>query len=71
MLSHESPPDGTFYRTGLPTDLFLDDVGSARGWSGWLCGPPGMVEAGVRVFKRRRMAPRLIHRETFTPAHAA
>ncbi|MBO4240351.1 2Fe-2S iron-sulfur cluster-binding protein [Pseudonocardia alni] len=70
VLSHESPPDGTFYRTGLPTDLFLDDVGSARGWSGWLCGPPAMVEAGVRAFKRRRMAPRLIHRETFTPADA-
>lgn len=52
-------------RTGLPTDVFVEVVASARGWSGWLCGPPAMVEAGVRAFKRRRMAPRLIHRERF------
>jgi len=65
VLSEEQ---GTPHRTGFPTDAFLDDVPSARGWSGWLCGPPPMVEAGVRAFKRRRMAPRLIHREKFTPA---
>jgi hypothetical protein len=29
-----------------------------------------MVEAGVKAFKRRRMAPRQIHREKFTPADA-
>jgi CDP-4-dehydro-6-deoxyglucose reductase/3-phenylpropionate/trans-cinnamate dioxygenase ferredoxin reductase subunit/phenol hydroxylase P5 protein len=64
-------PDETSLRTGFPTDAFLDDVPSARGWSGWLCGPPPMVEAGVKAFKRRRMAPRLIHREKFTPAEPA
>ena len=57
-------------RAGFPTDAFLDDVPSARGWSGWLCGPPAMVEAGVKAFKRRRMAPRQVHREKFTPADA-
>lgn len=71
VLSHESPPAGEAHRTGFPTDLFIDDVTSARGWSGWLCGPPAMVEAGVKAFKRRRMAPRMIHREKFTPADAA
>ncbi|MCE0768360.1 2Fe-2S iron-sulfur cluster-binding protein [Pseudonocardia kujensis] len=58
------------HRSGFPTDAFVDDVPSARGWSGWLCGPPAMVEAGVKAFKRRRMAPRHIHREKFTPADA-
>ncbi|MBB3050608.1 CDP-4-dehydro-6-deoxyglucose reductase/3-phenylpropionate/trans-cinnamate dioxygenase ferredoxin reductase subunit/phenol hydroxylase P5 protein [Prauserella isguenensis] len=67
VLSHE-PADG--YREGFPTDAFVEDVSTARGWTGWLCGPPAMVEAGVKAFKRRRMAPRNIHREKFTPADA-
>lgn len=68
VLSHESPADGSGHRSGFPTDAFVEDVSGARGWSGWLCGPPPMVEAGVRAFKRRRMAPRMIHQEKFTPA---
>lgn len=68
VLSDEPPPEGTSHRTGFPTDQFVEDVPSARGWSGWLCGPPPMVEAGLKAFKRRRMAPRMIHRENFTPA---
>ncbi|MGY1689514.1 2Fe-2S iron-sulfur cluster-binding protein [Geodermatophilus sp. SYSU D01105] len=67
VLSEEPDPA---CRAGFPTDAFLEDVASARGWSGWLCGPPPMVEAGVKAFKRRRMAPRQIQREKFTPADA-
>ncbi|MEU6133478.1 2Fe-2S iron-sulfur cluster-binding protein [Nocardioides sp. NPDC047086] len=65
VLSRESAPG---HRHGYAPDAFVEDVASARGWSGWLCGPPAMVEAGVKAFKRRRMAPRLIHREKFTAA---
>ncbi|WP_020419854.1 2Fe-2S iron-sulfur cluster-binding protein [Amycolatopsis sp. ATCC 39116] len=65
VLSDEPDPA---YRGGFPTDAFVEDVPSGRGWSGWLCGPPAMVEAGVKAFKRRRMSPRRIHREKFTPA---
>lgn len=67
VLSEETSPE---HRSGFPTDALLEDISSCRGWSGWLCGPPAMVEAGVKAFKRRRMAPRLIHREKFTPADA-
>jgi CDP-4-dehydro-6-deoxyglucose reductase/3-phenylpropionate/trans-cinnamate dioxygenase ferredoxin reductase subunit/phenol hydroxylase P5 protein len=55
-------------RTGYVTDAFVDDFDTCRGYSGYLCGPPAMVDAGVKAFKRRRMAPRRIFREKFTPA---
>lgn len=54
--------------TGLVTDVVLADFQSCRGLSAYLCGPPGMVEAGVKALKRRRMAPRKIHREEFLDA---
>lgn len=54
--------------TGLITDVVLGDFASCKGMSAFVCGPPTMVEAAVRGLKRRRMAPRLIHREEFTPA---
>ena len=48
-------------------DAFLDEHPSCRGYRGYLCGPPPMVEAGVKAFKRRRMAPSRITRERFLP----
>lgn len=54
--------------TGLVTDVVLEDFSSCKGMSAYLCGPPAMVEAGVKALKRRRMAPRLIFREEFTIA---
>ncbi|NYI80283.1 2Fe-2S iron-sulfur cluster-binding protein [Nocardioides panzhihuensis] len=65
VLSRESLPG---HRSGYAPDAFVEDVASARGWSGWLCGSPALVDAGVKAFKRRRMAPRLIYREKFEPA---
>jgi CDP-4-dehydro-6-deoxyglucose reductase/3-phenylpropionate/trans-cinnamate dioxygenase ferredoxin reductase subunit/phenol hydroxylase P5 protein len=55
-------------RRGHVTDVMLEDFDSCKGYSGYLCGPPPMVEAGLKAFKRRRMAPRRIYREKFTPA---
>lgn len=52
--------------TGMVTDAVLADFPTCKGLAGYLCGPPAMVEAGSKVFKRRRMAPRLIHKEEFT-----
>jgi NAD(P)H-flavin reductase len=58
-------------RTGHVTEVLLEDFESCKGYSGYLCGPPAMVEAGIKAFKRRRMAPRKIHREKFTAATPA
>ncbi|MFC0447569.1 2Fe-2S iron-sulfur cluster-binding protein [Rhodococcus jostii] len=55
-------------RSGYVTDAFVEDFDTCRGYSGYLCGPPAMVDAGLTAFKRRRMAPRRIFREKFTPA---
>ena len=54
--------------TGMVTDAVLEDFPSCKGYAGYLCGPPAMVEAGRKAFKRRRMAPRLTHQEEFTDA---
>ncbi len=54
--------------TGMVTDAVLEDFATCKGFAGYLCGPPAMVDAGRKVFKRRRMAPRLIHQEEFTDA---
>lgn len=54
--------------TGMVTDAVLDDFATCKGYVGYLCGPPPMVDAGRKAFKRRRMAPRLIHQEEFTDA---
>ena len=48
--------------------VVLGDFASCKGMSAYLCGPPAMIEASGKALKRRRMAPRLIFREEFTPA---
>ncbi|WP_423817372.1 hypothetical protein [Saccharopolyspora rectivirgula] len=53
-------------RSGYVTDAFLADFRSCRNYSGYVCGPPRMVEEEVKALKRRRMPPRRIRREKFT-----
>lgn len=55
-----------FGRHGYVGDVLLDDHSTLRGWSAYLCGPPAMVEAGVKACKRRRLSGRGIHREKYT-----
>lgn len=55
-------------RTGYIGDALVADLPSCKNFSAYLCGPPAMVEAGVKALKRRRMSPRRIHREKYTPA---
>ncbi|NDK88000.1 2Fe-2S iron-sulfur cluster binding domain-containing protein [Gordonia desulfuricans] len=55
-------------RHGYVGDAVAEDFASLRGFTAYLCGPPAMVDAGVKVCKRRRMSARNIHRERFTAA---
>ena len=63
-VSRESGGD----REGYVTDAFLEDVASAKEFTGYICGSEAFVEASVKAFKRRRMSPRRIRRERFTAA---
>ncbi|AZG47408.1 2Fe-2S iron-sulfur cluster-binding protein [Gordonia insulae] len=63
-LSREDGAD----RRGYVGDALVEDFDSLRGHVAYLCGPPAMVDAGVRACKRRRMPGRNIHREKYTPA---
>lgn len=65
-----SREDG-FGRRGYVGDVLVEDFDSLRGYSAYLCGPPAMVDAGVKACKRRRMAGRLIRREKYAPVAAA
>ncbi|WP_371053475.1 2Fe-2S iron-sulfur cluster-binding protein [Rhodococcus gordoniae] len=53
-------------REGYVTDAFVEDVSSAKEFTGYICGSDAFVEASVKSFKRRRMSPRRIRRERFT-----
>ncbi len=57
--------------TGMVTDVVADDFATCKGMRAYLCGPPVMVASAVKTLKRRRMSPRLILREEFTPAPIA
>ncbi|PBC35882.1 oxidoreductase [Rhodococcus sp. ACPA4] len=56
-------------RTGYVGDALVADLPSCKNFSAYLCGPPAMVEAGVKALKRRRISPRRIHRESYTPTN--
>lgn len=56
---------------GMVTDVVLEDFATCKGLRAYVCGPPPMVEAALKALKRRRMAPRLILREEFTPSAAS
>lgn len=53
---------------GMVTEAVEADFSSCRGMTAYICGPPPMVTAAVRTFKKRRMRPARIFREEFTPA---
>ncbi|AKE91865.1 MULTISPECIES: 2Fe-2S iron-sulfur cluster-binding protein [Rhodococcus] len=63
-LSRESGGD----REGYAPDAFVEDVASAKEYTGYICGSEAFVDSAVKACKRRRMSPRRIRREKFTSA---
>ncbi len=52
---------------GLVTDVVARDYATCKGFQAYVCGPPAMINAAVTMLRRKRMAPRFVYREEFTP----
>lgn len=65
VLSEESS-DG--FAQGQVTDAVSADFETCRGYVAYLCGPPPMVEAALRILMAKRLFPRDIYRENFFDA---
>ncbi len=52
-------------RLGMVTDVLAADIPRCQGYVGYVCGPPPMVEAAMRLLMSRRLFPRNIYREDF------
>lgn len=62
-LSEEEDVDGTSH--GLVTDVINDDFKTLRGHTAYICGPPMMVEASLKLLMKKRLFPRDTYREDF------
>lgn len=50
---------------GMVTDVVDADFPTCRGHVAYLCGPPPMVEAAIKLLMKKRLFPRDIYREDF------
>jgi len=50
---------------GMVTDVVDSDFPTCRGHVAYLCGPPPMVEAAIKLLMKKRLFPRDIYREDF------
>ena len=57
--------DAAAYGFGMVTDVIAADHATLAGATGYLCGPPPMVEAALKTLMGKRLFPRDIHREDF------
>lgn len=59
------------FATGLVTEVLNGDHVNLKGFIGYVCGPPGMVEAALKALMLKRLFPRDIYKEEFLDASAA
>jgi phenol hydroxylase P5 protein len=65
----EDSADG--FASGTVTDVLDREKDTLKGHVGYVCGPPGMVEAALRTLMLKRLFPRDIFKEEFLDASAA
>jgi phenol hydroxylase P5 protein len=63
LSGEPAAPEG--FRTGQVTEVLAEDLPRCSGHVGYVCGPPGMVDAAMRLLMSRRLFPRDIYREDF------
>lgn len=67
-LSHEPAESGWAGARGLVTDVLAEQIGDAFGAEAYLCGPPPMIDAAIRVLLDAGLAEEDIRYDKFTPA---
>lgn len=65
-LSEEEGVEGTSH--GMVTDVIDEDFKTLRGMVAYICGPPPMVEASLKMLMKKRLFPRDTYREDFFDA---
>ena len=59
------------FASGMVTDVLNADHESLKGYIGYVCGPPLMVEASLKTLMLKRLFPRDIYKEEFLDMSAA
>ena len=59
------------FASGMVTDVLNADHESLKGYIGYVCGPPAMVEASLKTLMLKRLFPRDIYKEEFLDMSAA
>jgi phenol/toluene 2-monooxygenase (NADH) P5/A5 len=58
------------FASGMVTDVLKADHETLKGYVGYVCGPPAMVEAALKTLMLKRLFPRDIFMEQFLDASA-
>jgi phenol hydroxylase P5 protein len=59
------------FASGMVTDVLNADHETLKGYIGYVCGPPAMVEASLKTLMLKRLFPRDIYKEEFLDMSAA
>ncbi len=65
----EEEADG--FASGMVTDVLNADHETLKGYIGYVCGPPAMVEASLKTLMLKRLFPRDIYKEEFLDMSAS